>query len=105
MEIPADAYYGIQTVRAMENFPVSGLQEDPAFIAAYVMLKKAAALTNIELGVLDEERGRAIVQTADEALSWASAVVSATAVGGDGVRHDLGEVARLSLGVGGGREW
>lgn len=48
MEIPADAYYGIQTVRAIENFPVSGLQEDPAFITAYVTLKKAAALANIE---------------------------------------------------------
>lgn len=67
MEIPADAYHGIQTVRAIENFPVSGLQEDPAFIAAYVTLKKAAALANIELGVMDEERGRAIVQAAAEA--------------------------------------
>jgi aspartate ammonia-lyase len=69
MEIPADAYYGIQTARAIENFPVSGLQGDSALIAAYVTLKKAAALANMGLGVLDEERGAAIVQAADEALS------------------------------------
>jgi aspartate ammonia-lyase len=69
VEIPVDAYYGIQTARAIKNFPVSALLEDPRLIAAYVTLKKAAALTNMSLGVLDKERGTAIVQASEEALS------------------------------------
>ena len=68
-DVPADAYYGIQTMRAMENFPVSGLREPPELIAAYAVIKKAAALTNMELGVLDLQRGRAIVTAADEILA------------------------------------
>ena len=66
--VPADVYYGIQTLRALENFPVSGIRERPEFVRAYVLVKKAAAITNMELGALDTERGRAIVQAADEAL-------------------------------------
>ncbi len=68
-DVPAEAYYGIQTMRAMENFPVSGLREPPELIAAYAVIKKAAALTNMELGVLDLQRGRAIVTAADEILA------------------------------------
>ena len=49
-EIPIRAYYGIQTLRAVENFPVSGRTERTEFIKAYVTVKKAAALTNMELG-------------------------------------------------------
>ncbi|MEM2146505.1 MAG: lyase family protein, partial [Candidatus Jordarchaeaceae archaeon] len=67
-EVPEEAYYGIQTQRALENFPVSGLKEHPDFIKAYVMIKKAAALTNIELGFLDPEIGKPIVQACDEVL-------------------------------------
>ncbi|MDX1661516.1 MAG: aspartate ammonia-lyase [Gemmatimonadota bacterium] len=68
-EVPADAYWGIQTLRARENFPVSGLREHPRFIDAYMFIKKAAALTHAELGVLDEERADAIVAACDEVLS------------------------------------
>jgi len=68
-EIPDDAYYGIQTIRARENFPVSGYRQRPEFIRAYVQIKKAAAKANMELMVLDPSRGRAIVQAADDALS------------------------------------
>lgn len=67
-EVPAEAYYGIQTQRALENFPVSGLREHPDFIKAYVMIKKAAALTNMELGFLDPNIGKPIVQACDEVL-------------------------------------
>ena len=67
-EIPDGAYYGIQTARAMENFPVSGLRERPELVRAYVIVKKAAALANLELGALDRERGGSIVQAADEVL-------------------------------------
>jgi aspartate ammonia-lyase len=67
-EVPAEAYYGIQTQRALENFPVSGLTEHPDFIKAYVMIKKAVALTNMELGFLDPHIGKPIVQACDDVL-------------------------------------
>lgn len=67
-EVPAEAYYGIQTQRALENFPVSGLREHPDFIKAYIMIKKAAALTNMEVGFLDPKIGEPIVQACDEVL-------------------------------------
>ncbi len=69
MEVPADAYYGIQTQRALCNFPVSGHRARPEFVRAYILIKKAAALTNLELGALDRDRGNAIVLAADEVLS------------------------------------
>ncbi len=67
-EIPDGAYYGIQTARAVENFPVSGTRERPELVRAYVQVKKAAALANLDLGVLDRERGEAILKAADEVL-------------------------------------
>jgi aspartate ammonia-lyase len=68
-EVPESAYYGIQTLRATENFPVSGIKAPAVFIKAYVMVKKAAALANAEVGWLDEERKQAIVQACDEVLA------------------------------------
>ena len=67
-EVPSEVYWGIQTLRAVENFPVSGRRERPELIGAYAVIKKAAALTNMELGVLDRQRGEAIVAAADEVL-------------------------------------
>ncbi|MFW6196002.1 MAG: aspartate ammonia-lyase [Thermoplasmatota archaeon] len=67
-EVPEDAYYGVQTQRAIENFPVSGRTESPILIDSYILLKKACALTNIELEVLDEEKGKTIVKACDELL-------------------------------------
>ena len=52
-DIPGDVYYGIQTARALENFPVSGLRAHPLFVRAYVFIKKAAALTHESLSLLD----------------------------------------------------
>jgi aspartate ammonia-lyase len=68
-DVPADAYWGIQTLRAIENFPVSGLREHDWLIDAYMYIKKAAAQVHVELGVLDEERGAAIAQACDDVLS------------------------------------
>jgi aspartate ammonia-lyase len=65
-ELPADAYYGIQTLRATENFPVSGLTASRHLIRAYALLKLAAARTNRGLQVLDVERGAAIERAAQE---------------------------------------
>jgi aspartate ammonia-lyase len=66
--VPKDAYYGIQTLRAVENFPVSGLRAPKVFVEAYVMVKKAAAVANIEVGWLDKKIGRAIIEACDEVL-------------------------------------
>jgi aspartate ammonia-lyase len=65
-EVPAEAYYGIQTVRARENFPVSGITPSRHLARAYALLKLAAARTNVRLGALDPRRGAAIEQAAGE---------------------------------------
>ncbi|QYZ78348.1 aspartate ammonia-lyase [Methanofollis formosanus] len=67
-EVPADVYWGIQTLRAVENFSVSGVREPAALVRAYLVLKKAAAYANMALGEIDGERGGAIVRAADEGL-------------------------------------
>ncbi len=68
-EVPAEAYYGLQSVRAMENFPISGLRMHPRMVEAIVMVKKAAALVNADLGLLKPEVGQAIAAAADEVLA------------------------------------
>lgn len=65
-EIPAGVYYGIQTARALENYPISGMRAHPTFIKALGMIKQAAAEANQELGLVDEKRARAISQAAKE---------------------------------------
>ncbi|MBI5875905.1 MAG: aspartate ammonia-lyase, partial [Deltaproteobacteria bacterium] len=66
--VPINAYYGIQTLRAIENFPISGIPSKKEFITATAMTKKAAALANITTGSLNKKIGRAIVQAADEII-------------------------------------
>jgi aspartate ammonia-lyase len=68
-QVPAEAYFGVQTMRAVENFPVSGLKAPTVFIYAYVMVKKAAAIANMQVGWLDQKIGAAIVQACKEVLS------------------------------------
>ncbi len=68
-EIPADAYYGIQTDRAIENFPISGLRAHPRFIDSYLYIKKAAAIANGKAGVLPKASAEALVKACDEILS------------------------------------
>ncbi|HAZ47733.1 MAG TPA: aspartate ammonia-lyase [Cyanobacteria bacterium UBA11371] len=68
-QIPASAYYGIQTLRAMENFPISGIKPLPTYIDACVLIKKATAIANGELGCIDQEISQAIVRAADEVLA------------------------------------
>src|SRR3954447_20448458 len=66
--VPDDAYYGIQTARAVDNFPISGLRAHPNLVTATVLVKKAAAVANMTLGRLDTRIGTAIVNAADEVL-------------------------------------
>jgi len=70
-QVPADAYYGIQTLRALENFPISGLKAAPDFVTATVLVKKAAAEANASLGRLRPEVAAAIGRAADEVLAGA----------------------------------
>jgi aspartate ammonia-lyase len=65
-EIPAGVYYGIQTARAVENYPISGMRAHPTFIQALGMIKQAAAEANQQLGLIDEKRAHAIIQAAKE---------------------------------------
>lgn len=67
--IPKDAYYGVQTHRAIENFPISGLKPKASYVDATVHIKRAAAIVNAELGLLDKKKSDAIVKAADEVLS------------------------------------
>ncbi|MFC1739948.1 class II fumarate hydratase [Pseudomonadota bacterium] len=61
LAVPADALWGAQTQRAIENFPISGLTMPRTFIRAIGLVKLAAAMTNLELGLLDEVRAAAII--------------------------------------------
>ncbi len=67
--VPAEAYYGGQTVRALNNFPISGLRAVPAMVDAVMLIKKAAALANLGLERLDRIPVEAIVQACDEVLA------------------------------------
>ncbi len=67
-EVPVNAYYGIQTLRALENFPISGIRQYSEFIIATALIKKAAAMTNMETGKLDRRRGIAISKAAEEII-------------------------------------
>jgi aspartate ammonia-lyase len=69
LNVPADAYYGVQTARAVENFPISGLRAHPDLITGTILVKKAAALANAALARLDADVARAIVTAADEILA------------------------------------
>src|SRR6202051_487449 len=65
-EIPANVYYGIQTARAVENFPVLKKPRPPTLIRAFGMVKEAAAEANLSLGLIDEKVAKAIIQSARE---------------------------------------
>ena len=68
VEVPFEAYYGPETARAVQNFPISGLRPLPEFIRATVLVKKAAVEAHVSLGLLDNRIGKAIVSAADEVL-------------------------------------
>ena len=69
VEVPSDAYWGAQTQRAVENFPISGLTFGRRFVRALGIVKKAAAAANRDLGLLDEEIAGAVVDAADEVIA------------------------------------
>lgn len=68
-QVPVDAYYGVQTLRASENFLITGLNMHPELINSVAQIKEAAAITNFEVGCLDKKRTDAIVQACDEIVA------------------------------------
>ena len=89
--VPRDAYYGIHTLRAQENFAVSGIKVHPDLVWALALVKKAAALANVEVGLLDARRGAAIAQAAEELAAgrWRDQVVVDAFQGGAGTSTNM----------------
>src|SRR6185295_14936452 len=69
LEVPADSLYGVQTLRALRNFPISAVRPLGPFVVATVQIKRAAALTHKETGRLEAKLADAIVKAADEVLA------------------------------------
>jgi fumarate hydratase, class II len=89
--VPADALYGAQTARALENFPISGLRPHGAFVDATVRVKLAAARTNARLGLLPQRKTRAIERAAREILDgrWREQFVVDVYQAGAGTSHNM----------------
>ena len=73
IDVPASAYYGAQTARAVANFPISGqtVAQMPELVRALAFVKKAAAQTNAELGVITSAQAQAIVRACDDLIGGA----------------------------------
>ena len=69
MQVPADAYWGAQTQRAVENFPISGITFGRCFVRALGVVKKAAAQANLDLGLIEEDKAEVILEAADEVIA------------------------------------
>ncbi len=88
--LPSTAYYGIQTLRAIENFAISGLRPLPTYVDACVLIKKAA-IANGELGCIPQDISQAIVQAANEVLAgqWREQFVVDIYQAGAGTSHHM----------------
>ncbi len=91
LQVPAEALYGIQTQRAVENFPISGLRPWRAFIWSMATIKQAAAEVNCDLGLLDTERAVAIEKAAQEVMDgkWDDQFVVDPFQAGAGTSHNM----------------
>ncbi|KMY42702.1 aspartate ammonia-lyase [Peribacillus loiseleuriae] len=89
--VPSDVYYGIQTIRAAENFPITGYRINEELIKAVAMVKKAAAIANMNNQRLDARLGQAIVQAADEIIEgrWLSHFIVDPIQGGAGTSLNM----------------
>lgn len=89
--VPSEALWGAQTQRAIENFHVSGLKQPGVYLAATALVKQAAAEVNMALGLLDDERGRAIAGAAREIVqgSWHEQFVVDPFQAGAGTSHNM----------------
>lgn len=69
LQVPSDAYYGVQTLRAKNNFFITGYRLNPIFISSLAYVKKAAAICNMEAKTIQEDIAKAIIQAADEIIA------------------------------------
>lgn len=90
-EVPATAYYGVYTVRALENFPLSGCKVNKELIKAIALIKKAAAEVNKELGYIEQTVSTAIVTAANEVMegNWECEFVTDALQGGAGTSTNM----------------
>ena len=91
LEVPVDALYGVQTQRAVQNFPVSGMRPWRAFIWSMATIKRAAAEVHHDLGMLDQERSQAIAAAAQEVIEgkWDDQFVVDPFQAGAGTSHNM----------------
>ena len=91
LKVPADALYGVQTQRAVDNFPISGLHPWRAFVWSIAAIKLSAASVNRDLGLLDSQRADAIIQAAREVMDgkWDSEFVVDPFQAGAGTSHNM----------------
>ncbi|MBN1400954.1 MAG: aspartate ammonia-lyase [Anaerolineae bacterium] len=91
VQVPDQALWGAQTQRAVDNFAISGLRQSPDLIVASAMVKRAAAEVNMSLGLLDEPRGRAIVDAATQIMQgrWHDQFVVDPFQAGAGTSHNM----------------
>lgn len=91
LQVPAEALYGVQTQRAVENFPISGLKPWRAFIWSTATIKRAAAEVNLDLGLLDTERAGAIQKAAQEVIEgkWDAQFMVDPFQAGAGTSHNM----------------
>src|SRR6202030_4405341 len=107
-EVHASAYYGIQTLRAIENYPISGYRAHPQLVRAIGIIKKAAASANRELKLLDAKRAAAIVKAAGEVIAgkWNEQFVVDVYQAGAGVSFHMNAnevIANRAIGLLGGK--
>jgi len=106
VEVPDQAYYGVQTARAVANFPISGIKPYPVFVRASAMIKWAAAQANMACGKLDKRIGKAVVKAAEQVVAgkWNDQFVVDVFQAGAGTSHNMNtneviaNLAILSLG-------
>ncbi|NIV34310.1 MAG: aspartate ammonia-lyase, partial [Anaerolineae bacterium] len=91
IEVPGDALYGAQTMRAVHNFRISGLKPYRAFVWGMAIIKQAAAMVHMDLGMLDEECGMAIVEAARQVVEgrWDDQFVVDPVQAGAGTSHNM----------------
>lgn len=91
LQVPADAYYGVQTLRAHRNFPITGHGMHPVFIKNLALIKKAAAITNCGAGTLAPEKSGAIIQACEEVIQgrMADAFIVDAIQGGAGTSANM----------------
>lgn len=92
LKVPQEALYGVQTLRAVQNFPISGIKPHQVFINATVHIKKAAARFHAKVGMLDKKKAEAIIKAADEILvkgQWIDQFVVDVYQAGAGTSHNM----------------